>query len=168
MLPPAISIQDMANVVWSIMHCSDLQSGWPYGSQQWGLSGPNSTIQNYHAERNTLLTVRAPRVAGNKLLVASSGGVLMVMSSKLPSMLQWLPRSFKASSMEFYGEMMKKQRTLRHKQGQAGTRMLSLMHAFQFKCFSFDQLRHGMLLELYFTFSNRYGLLLVLKRFRKR
>ncbi|KAD7117079.1 hypothetical protein E3N88_04347 [Mikania micrantha] len=58
MLPPAISIQDMANVVWSIMHCSDLQSGWPYGSQQWGLSGPNSTIQNYHAERNALLTVR--------------------------------------------------------------------------------------------------------------
>ena len=58
MLPPAISIQDMANVVWSIMHCSDLQSGWPYGSQQWGLSGPNSTIQNYHAERYALLTVR--------------------------------------------------------------------------------------------------------------
>ncbi|KAD7116762.1 hypothetical protein E3N88_04030 [Mikania micrantha] len=58
MLPPAISIQDMENVVWSIMHCSDLQSGWPYGAQQWGLSGPNSTIQNYHAERQALLTVR--------------------------------------------------------------------------------------------------------------
>ncbi|KAD5802887.1 hypothetical protein E3N88_14247 [Mikania micrantha] len=58
MLPTAISIQDMANVVWSILHCSDLQSGWPYGTQQWGLSGPNSTIQNYHAKRNALLTVR--------------------------------------------------------------------------------------------------------------
>ncbi|KAD3640197.1 hypothetical protein E3N88_29420 [Mikania micrantha] len=58
MLPPAISIQDMANVVWSIMHCSDLQSGWPYGAQQWGLSGPNNNIQNYHAKRNALLTVR--------------------------------------------------------------------------------------------------------------
>ncbi|KAD4888684.1 hypothetical protein E3N88_20757 [Mikania micrantha] len=85
MLPPAISIQDMANIVWSILHCSDLQSGWPYGAQQWGLSCPNSTIQNYHAEHNALLTVRAPRVAGNDFLGGSSDDDEDNKLSKLPS-----------------------------------------------------------------------------------
>ncbi|KAD2804324.1 hypothetical protein E3N88_37701 [Mikania micrantha] len=85
MLPPAISIQGMANVVWSIMHCSNLQSGWPYGAQQWGLSGPNSTIQNYHAERNALLTVRAPRVAGNDFLGVPSDDDEDNKLPKLPS-----------------------------------------------------------------------------------
>ncbi|KAD7117410.1 hypothetical protein E3N88_04678 [Mikania micrantha] len=36
---------------------SDLQSGWPPKRDGWGLSGPNSTIQDYHARRYALLTL---------------------------------------------------------------------------------------------------------------
>ncbi|KAD5317860.1 hypothetical protein E3N88_17806 [Mikania micrantha] len=43
----------------------------------------------------------ALRVAGNKLLVASSGGMLMMMSSKLLFQAPMASPSFKASKMEF-------------------------------------------------------------------
>ncbi|KAD3067034.1 hypothetical protein E3N88_34914 [Mikania micrantha] len=56
-VPPAMSITRQWQSVGQYCTHSDLKSGWPPRRDGWGLSGPNSTIQDYHARRYALLTV---------------------------------------------------------------------------------------------------------------
>ncbi|KAD7116994.1 hypothetical protein E3N88_04262 [Mikania micrantha] len=57
-VPPAMSITRQWQSVGQYCTHSDLKSAWPTRRDGWGLSGPNSTIQDYHARRYALLTVR--------------------------------------------------------------------------------------------------------------
>ncbi|KAD6118802.1 hypothetical protein E3N88_10073 [Mikania micrantha] len=108
-VPPAMSITRQWQSVGQYCTHSDLQSGWPPRRNGWGLSGPNSTIQDYHGRRYALLTVRGVSRAskppgfagfdGNKRLVV----VFKLQPSSSSSSCSWWFSSFQASMEVFNG-----------------------------------------------------------------
>ncbi|KAD4586655.1 hypothetical protein E3N88_24256 [Mikania micrantha] len=93
-VPPAMSITRQWQSVGQYCTHSDLQSGWPPRRDGWGLSGPNSTIQDYHARRYALLTVHGvSRVVDDEEPMVDG-------RSKFFSLLSKLPRAPNSSPMQ--------------------------------------------------------------------